>query len=133
MDPGDYTTSRLLTQSLILSAMQADRSGGKGAAWEAVTDLAALVDIYCFFDRATVLGRDVNVHLGSSSLLSEALADFIVTEYVSEDDANRVRTAASAHVRAFQSGETRGSNRRIESLRTEALRQLLQEVRDDES
>ena len=101
MENSPSPTKRLLTQNLVISAIAAERARGRGVRWPAVADLSSVIDVYCLFDEAHVLGRNVNVHEGySRSELMRLLSPFITSDYIADEAAKRVRAVAAAHVQS---------------------------------
>jgi hypothetical protein len=98
----DFRTRRLITQSLMLSAIEAERSR-KLVTWDAVSDLATLIDTYCLIDEAHVLGRTANVHRGYlDSDISQLLLDgYSHTDYVAGETETLVKSAANFHLWTF--------------------------------
>lgn len=91
-------STRLVTQSLIISALRATERR-PGVTWQEITDLSALIDVCCFFDEAHVLGRVANAHLRQpSSEMLDLLRSIVRTDYVAPDRAADVRSAATAHL-----------------------------------
>jgi hypothetical protein len=56
--------SRLITQNLVMSAASAQEA--EKPDWSSIYDLAVLIDLFCMYDSAIVLGRLVNSVAGSA-------------------------------------------------------------------
>jgi hypothetical protein len=93
-----YRHERLTTQNLLISAAFFERTPGR-VTRQTLADLAALIDLYCLFDRIVVLGRGT---MGSidSELLDELGPETVAVEEVKPSIAARVAQRAAAHVAA---------------------------------
>ena len=96
LDPG----GRLTTQNLVLSADAA--IGGGGTSWTGVQDLSTLIDLFCMYDEASVLGRPMGTAFDSplGKLLRES--QFLQVETPAMTGRyRRIRDVARQHLFTF--------------------------------
>lgn len=89
---------RLITQQLLYSALLTQHPRIALTAVE-ITDLASLIDVYCLFDAAHVLGRAWNVldTEGSGSELGAMLSEYVIVDEVDTATTENLRRVAQAH------------------------------------
>lgn len=93
---------RLLTQNLLTSAASLERTTSQG--WEAIHDFSLLVELFCLYDRAVVIGRGIRDTLRSMDSSLFALLEetnFISTATLDESEQQAVATAARQHLITF--------------------------------
>jgi hypothetical protein len=91
--------TRLTTQNLVISACVATDS--HAVDWPAIHDLSTLIDLYCMYDSATVLGRP-DSHILPLQLTRLLLSDgFLNIENPVDDISDELSAAARSHLRAF--------------------------------
>src|SRR5436190_2125352 len=94
---------RLTTQNLVISAGVATE--GHHVDWPAIKDLSTLIDLFCMYDSATVLGRPNNdlipFELGNLLLSSR----FLNIDSPGGDKTEHVSAAARSHLLAYLGGD----------------------------
>jgi hypothetical protein len=99
--------SRLITQNLLTSARVYET--GESMDRASISDLCALIDLFCLYDEVVVLGREASPYIlgkgGSEifSILSEA--EFVhvddLKSTMSETTVKKISESARGHLRAF--------------------------------
>src|SRR3954452_9632456 len=107
-------SARLVTQTLIISALRVTSGAPASITWNEITNLAALIDIVCFFDELHVLGRLDNVHLRQEpSAMSDFIGALVKTDYVAEERADDLRIVAASHLRSALEDDSGATVRRF--------------------
>ena len=107
-------SARLVTQTLVISALRVTSRSPESISWNEITNLAALIDILCFFDELHVLGRWDNVHLRQTpSEMSDFIAPIVRTDYVAEERADDLRVVAASHLRSVLEDDGGAEVRRV--------------------
>jgi hypothetical protein len=94
---------RLITQNLLTSAAYAVRE--KEPDWLSIQDLSVLIELYCLYDRAVVIGREANYAINNwDDPLFDLFkrTDFINAAYIEQDDeGERLVRTAQRHLLTF--------------------------------
>lgn len=90
---------RLITQNLVGSAESALQVSNPS--WISIQDLAALIDAFCMYDSATVLGRGVYHSLSTSVGNILTSSNFITVEELAGKEVQSITDTAKRHLLAF--------------------------------
>jgi len=91
--------SRLITQNLVMSAASAQEA--EKPDWSSIYDLAVLIDLFCMYDSAIVLGRPVNSVAGSAIGNLLLRTGFLKIAYPEKESVRTISRAAKGHLLTY--------------------------------